>query len=87
MYAQAVEVTGWDYQRLADTKYVALHVEFSFRNENLSWTHHRHVASLPKNKPSGWNWRLLTADQPATQRHDQGKQATAAHSASQNSRT
>jgi len=54
MYAQAVEVTGWDYQRLADTKYVALHVEFSFRNENLSWTHHRHVASLPPEEQAEW---------------------------------
>lgn len=54
MYAQAVEVTGWDYQRLADAKWLAANVDFSLRNENLSWTHHRHVASLPPDEQAEW---------------------------------
>lgn len=44
-YAEAVEATGFDYQTLADDKWVAGRV--SFRNEKLSFAHHRVVASLP----------------------------------------
>ena len=43
-YAQGLDATGWDYQRLADCAWVARAVPFSVRNENLSWTHHRYVA-------------------------------------------
>ncbi len=45
MYAQAIEVTGYDYQTLADAVYVAKHVDFSRRHENLSWSHHKEIAS------------------------------------------
>ena len=48
-YAQAIEVTGKEYQALADTAWVAGKVEFSLRNENLSFAHHREVASLGPN--------------------------------------
>lgn len=49
MYAQALEATGLDYQTLADAKWVAeQYPEFSLRNENLSWSHHRFAASLPQ---------------------------------------
>jgi len=50
MYTQAIDETELDYQRLADYKWVANSIEFSFRNENVSWTGHSHVASLPKEK-------------------------------------
>lgn len=46
MYAQAVEVTGWDYQRLANAKWVSARIPFSTRVEKLTWTHHREVATL-----------------------------------------
>jgi DNA modification methylase len=44
MYDKAIEVTHLDYQTLADDKYIASRIEFSLRNENLSFTHHRVVA-------------------------------------------
>lgn len=46
MYAQAIEATAKNYQTLANYKYVAEHVEFSRRRENLSWSVHAEVASL-----------------------------------------
>lgn len=46
-YAQAIDETGYDYQTLADMAYVSGKVEISRRRENLSWSHHREVASLP----------------------------------------
>jgi hypothetical protein len=54
MYAQAVEVTGWDYDRLRDAKWVSGSIQLSFRNDNLSWTHHRHVASLSPTEQAEW---------------------------------
>lgn len=45
-YAQGIEETGRTYQGLADAKYVAERFEVSRRRENLSWSHHREVASL-----------------------------------------
>ena len=38
----------YDKQALRDIKYVAQNVESSRRNDNLSFTHHREVASLPR---------------------------------------
>ena len=46
-YTQAIEATGLNYQSVADAKWVAEKYEVSERTENLSWTHHRHAASLP----------------------------------------
>lgn len=46
MYSQAIETTGLDYQTLMDAVYVARNVEFSLRNENLTWSHHRAVAPV-----------------------------------------
>jgi hypothetical protein len=45
-YAQAVEATGHKVEKLRDCKWVAGKVKLSLRNDNLSWTHHRHVAHL-----------------------------------------
>lgn len=50
MYAQAMEATGFDYQTLADDKYVASKVPLSRRRENLSFSSHREVASLSPEK-------------------------------------
>src|SRR5687768_15608880 len=46
MYAQAVEITGWDYNRLSKAKWVSASVQFCNRLQKLSWTHHHEVASL-----------------------------------------
>ena len=54
MYAQAIEVTGWDYQRLANAKWVSASIHFSTRVEKLSWTHHREVANLPPTEQAEW---------------------------------
>ena len=54
-YSQAM--SHWPdakYQSLADYSWVARKVEFSLRNENLSWTHHRHVAKLDPDKQEYW---------------------------------
>ena len=45
-YAQAIEETGWKYQHLADSKWVAGKVDVSVRTEKLDWTHHSIVAHL-----------------------------------------
>jgi phage N-6-adenine-methyltransferase len=54
MYAQAIEITGWEYQRLANAKSVAASISFSSREEKLSWTHHREVAKLPSEQQRFW---------------------------------
>ena len=43
-----------DYQSLADCKMVAEAIEFSRRRENLSWSHHREVASLDCEQQDYW---------------------------------
>lgn len=53
-YAQAIDATEWPYQTLANAAYVANRVEFSRRRENLSWSHHAEVASLPPEEQSQW---------------------------------
>ena len=45
-YSQAMEVTGLSYQSLANMVWVAKHVPLANRIANLSWTHHRVVASV-----------------------------------------
>ena len=54
MYAQAIEATGFEYQRLANYKWVSSKIEFSTRVENLSWTHHREVADLSPDEQAKW---------------------------------
>lgn len=46
MYQQALKRSRYDYQTLADAKWVASRFQFSRRRENLPWSHHREVASL-----------------------------------------
>jgi phage N-6-adenine-methyltransferase len=54
MYAQAEVTTGWDYQRLANAKWVASRVHFSLRQENLKFSHHAEVASLSPEEQAAW---------------------------------
>ena len=67
MYAQAIEVTGWDYKRLAQVKWVASSVEFSLRKENLSWSKHVEVAKLPPEKQQHWLSRAVNEDMSTRQ--------------------
>lgn len=46
-YAQALEETDYSYQGLADAKYVSGRIEISRRRENIPFSIHREVASLP----------------------------------------
>lgn len=45
-YAQAIDVTEMEYQSLRDVAYVARNVDLSRRRDNLSFDHHREIASL-----------------------------------------
>lgn len=54
MYAQAIEMTGLDYQTLANYKYVARNVPPHNRNLNLYWTAHKIVASLDDDLQEYW---------------------------------
>lgn len=60
MYAQAIEVTGWNYETLRTAKWVAGNVNLSIRIDKLSWTHHRYVADLPPDEQADWLNRALT---------------------------
>lgn len=46
-YAQAVEATGYSYQTLRDSAWVAGAINLSDRSDNLPWTHHRILAAIP----------------------------------------
>lgn len=52
-YAQALDDTKYSYQTLANMASVASKVESSRRRENLTWTHHCEVASLPPDVQDG----------------------------------
>ena len=74
MYSQAIDHSKLDYQTLANSTYVSGAVEFSRRRENLSWSHHKEIASLepedqdyPRYAPCPSNNRdteLLVANTP-----------------------
>lgn len=46
MYSQALDDTPYVYGTLANSVYVADHIEISLRSENLGFSHHAAVASL-----------------------------------------
>ena len=46
MAPQVMDELGTDYQQLADCAYVAGRIPFARRRENLSWSHHKEVASV-----------------------------------------
>lgn len=69
-YSQAIEATGKSYSSAANAKWVADRFEFSRRRENLSWSHHLEVASLPPDaanrmlglaEQEGWSRKVLRA--------------------------
>lgn len=45
MYQEVIEVTGFDYQTLMNDKWISASIQFSLRRENLSYSHHKEVAS------------------------------------------
>ena len=53
MYAQAIEETGLDYSTLTTYKSVAGAFESCPRGQNLSWSAHRELASVPEEKRAG----------------------------------
>jgi len=53
-YTQAIEDTGLDYQTLRNCKWVAASIQMSLRGDNLSWSHHREVASLEPKEQQRW---------------------------------
>ena len=54
MYAQAIEITGWEYERLRRAKWVSGAVELCLRKHNLSWSHHIEIAKLSKDEQERW---------------------------------
>lgn len=59
-YVEALQVTGIDYQYLADMAWVAGKVGLSNRFEKLTWRHHREVAVLKAREQR--RWLQLAAD-------------------------
>lgn len=53
-YSQGMDATGLSYQALADYAWVAGKFDLSLRKENLSITHHKHVAALPTEEQQEW---------------------------------
>lgn len=53
-YTRAAQITGYDVQTLMNMAYVALRFDSSRRRENLSWSHHAEVASLPFEQRERW---------------------------------
>jgi hypothetical protein len=53
-YTEVIDATDYDYQTVANAKYVAGRFEFSRRRENLSWSHHAEVASLDPAEADQW---------------------------------
>src|SRR3990167_9363544 len=49
-YSQAIEETGLDYDTLTSYKWVSGAFEFCPRGQNLSWSAHREIASVPESK-------------------------------------
>ncbi|MFZ4816738.1 MAG: hypothetical protein ACOYL5_19535 [Phototrophicaceae bacterium] len=53
-YQKVAEQFGYEYQTLMDYAYVCRNVNFSFRNEKLTFTHHRAVAALEPDAQQYW---------------------------------
>jgi hypothetical protein len=58
-YTEALVETDYDYQTIANAKWVASRFEFSRRRENLSWSHHREVAPLEPAEADRWLDRAI----------------------------
>ena len=66
-YEEALEELDIEYQTLADLGWVVRQVEFSLRNENLTFNHHRVVVPLAEAEQGDWldkaekaNWSVST---------------------------
>tara|TARA_R100000027_G_scaffold54802_4_gene43926 strand:+ start:21616 stop:22326 length:711 start_codon:yes stop_codon:yes gene_type:complete len=53
-YAEAMELTGFEYDTLAIYAYVAKRVELLMRINTLTFNHHRMVAKLPPEQQARW---------------------------------
>lgn len=53
-YSQALNLTGLEYQTLANCVWVASRIEFSRRREHLSWKHHAEVAACDEAEREAW---------------------------------
>lgn len=53
-YAQAMDASDYSYQTLNGARWVAENVEFTRRRKELSWSHHREVASLEPKEQDKW---------------------------------
>jgi hypothetical protein len=56
-YAAALPTAKRDYMRCANAKWVASAYQFSLRNENLTWSHHRILAPLDEDMRALWMQR------------------------------
>jgi len=54
MYAQAIDQTGYDYQTLANDKWLSKNIDISDRSENLGVRHAQQIASLPEEEKKFW---------------------------------
>lgn len=53
-YTDAANVTGYDVHTLRNMVYVASRFSLSRRRDNLTWSHHAAIASLPPEEQDGW---------------------------------
>ena len=53
-YQLALEATGLDLSTHQNSAYVSRSVPYSWRNERLSWEHHRVLAKLPQAEQKDW---------------------------------
>jgi hypothetical protein len=60
-YTQAAKVTGYDPRTLANMASIAATFETSRRRDNLTWSHHVAVASLPEPEQETWLDRAVEA--------------------------
>lgn len=59
-YADAIEMTGMEYQTLRNVVSVSRAVDVSRRRDNLSWSHHAEVAGLEPGQQDEWLERCDT---------------------------
>lgn len=65
-YREACEEYGRDYATLRDYAWIARNVNLSFRNDKLTFTHHRHVAKMDAAGQSLWIETAARLDWPVS---------------------
>lgn len=73
-YSQALDETGFDYQTLADSKWISSKVKVSCRQENLTFEHHRHIAKFESDEQREWLDRAAMLGWSAKELRQQIKQ-------------